>query len=711
MKTINFIFGIHDHQPVGNFDFVIEDAYQQSYLPFVEIVEEFTSLHISFHFSGCLLEWLEKQHPDFIDRIAHLVKRGNVEIISGGFYEPILVMIPDKDKIGQIKMMNSYIKKKFSYNPKGLWLTERVWEPHLARTIAESGIKYVTVDDYHFLSTGKQEADLTGYFVTEEQGKKLSIFPINQKLRYAIPFKDPQETIDYLRQFATVDGDNVIIMADDGEKFGLWPGTHETVFTNNWLRKFFKALEENSDWIKTRTFSEFYDNHPPEGRIYLPTASYFEMSEWSLPWEAGEKFADLVQEFEDQDRLEEVKPFIKGGIWRNFLFKYDESNWMQKKVLYLSKRFHGIKKSGLSNIQRRNLKEARNHLWRGMCNCAYWHGIFGGLYLPHLRHAIYGELIRCEEILNDIENISERIPFGKDFHFEIIDFDADGENEVLITNKNIHVAFAPHRGAILEEFSLLDKGFNLLNTVKRYKEAYHRKVINAESEQSVESVGSIHDIVTSKEKGLDRYLKYDSYPRKSLVDHIINSSVTLDQFRNGEYYEDSDFINGRYNFKVDRISKGVTFSRDGWVNWQRFSIKKEFKITESSLFIIYKLMNLGDKKITFRFGPELNFAMLSGNSPDRYYVAKDRKLENTSLSSIGVESNLESLSVIDEYDGIKVTIKTKRPAEFWRFPVETVSLSESGFERVYQSSVVIPWTDMILQPQEEATLSFELEVE
>jgi len=701
LKTINFIFGIHNHQPVGNFDFVVEDAFQQSYLPFVEIVEEFQDLHISFHFSGCLLEWLEKHHPDFLGRIARLVKRGNVEIISGGFYEPVLAMIPDEDKVGQIKLMNDYIKKKFNYNPKGLWLTERVWEPHLAKTIVESGIKYVTVDDYHFLSTGKQGEDLTGYFVTEEQGRALSIFPINQKLRYAIPFKDPQETIDYLGQFATEDGGNVIVMADDGEKFGVWPGTHETVFTNNWLRDFFGELKKNSDWIKTRTFSEFYDNHPPKGRIYLPTASYFEMSEWSLPWEAGEKFADLVQEFEDKDRLGEVKPFIKGGIWRNFLFKYDESNWMQKKALHLSKRYHSIKKSKLSNVQKKDLKEARNHLWRGMCNCAYWHGIFGGLYLPHLRHAVYGELIRCEEILNDVENI-------KNFHFEIIDFDADGENEVLITNQNIHIAFAPHRGAILEEFSLLDKGFNLLNTVKRYKEAYHRKVITAENEQSVESTGSIHDIVTSKEEGLDKYLKYDSYPRKSLVDHIINSSVTLDQFRNGEYCEESDFINGRYNIKIDKRTKKVTFSRDGWVNWQRFSIEKDIKITKSSLFVIYKLMNLGDKKNIFRFGPEFNFAMLSGNSPDRYYAARDRRLENTALSSIGIESNLKSISVIDEYDGIKVTVKSKRYAEFWRFPVETVSLSESGFERVYQSSVVIPWFNVELAPSETMAIAVDL---
>jgi len=103
LKTVNFIFGIHNHQPVGNFDFVVEDAFQKSYLPFVEVVEEFPNLHISLHFSGCLLEWLEKQHPEYLDRIARLVERGNVEIISGGFYEPVLAMIPDRDKIARSK--------------------------------------------------------------------------------------------------------------------------------------------------------------------------------------------------------------------------------------------------------------------------------------------------------------------------------------------------------------------------------------------------------------------------------------------------------------------------------------------------------------------------------------------------------------------------------------------------------------------------------
>ena len=130
------------------------------------------------HFSGCLLEWLENHHPDFFDHIVNLVNRGNVELLSGGFYEPVLSVIPDHDKLGQIQKLNEYLQNRFGYKPKGLWLTERVWESHLAKPIREAGIEYTTVDDFHFLASGKVKNDLTGYFTTEEQGYTLGIFPI-----------------------------------------------------------------------------------------------------------------------------------------------------------------------------------------------------------------------------------------------------------------------------------------------------------------------------------------------------------------------------------------------------------------------------------------------------------------------------------------------------------------------------------------------------
>ncbi|HOV23509.1 MAG TPA: DUF1926 domain-containing protein [Candidatus Marinimicrobia bacterium] len=701
MKTVNFIFGIHNHQPVGNFDFVMESAYRQSYLPFIEIVEEFSSIHITFHFSGCLLEWIEAHHPDYLDRIAALVKRGNVEIISGGFFEPVLAMIPDADKVGQIKMMNDYIQQRFNYTAKGLWLTERVWEPHLAKPIAEAGIKYITVDDYHFLSNGKQESELTGHFLTEEQGKTLGIFPISQRLRYTIPFQDPQATIDHLAKFATDDGENVIVMADDGEKFGVWPGTHEQVFTKGWLRNFFAALLKNSEWLKTLTFAEWYENHPPKGRIYLPTASYFEMSEWALPWEAGEKFADLVHEFESKKRIEEVRPFIKGGIWRNFLYKYDESNWMQKKMLHLSERFADIDPTSLTKPQQAELGQARLHLWRSTCNCAYWHGIFGGLYLPHLRHAIYTELLICERLL-------DKITGAKGFRAEVFDFDTDGENEIIIKYGNLHTAIAPHRGGMITELSLVNKAFNLLNNIQRYHESYHRKVALADKVENSNASGSIHDLVLSKEKGLDKYLKYDKYPRKNLMDHVIHSSVSLERFRDGDYYEDSDFITGHYSPELNEKTRTLTLSKDGWVNWQRFRIKKTITFGKEALKVTYILTNIGERENVFRFGPEFNFALLGGNSPDRYYITDGEKTAEPALNSIGILTGIKSLGVVNEWDKFQAEVIAPQAVEFWRFPIETVSLSEAGFERIYQSSVIIPWFDVRLNPEETATFSIEL---
>jgi len=701
LKTINFIFGIHNHQPVGNFDFVIEEAYRRCYLPFIEVIEEFPTIHLTFHFSGCLLEWLEQHHPEYLDRLASIVARGNVEIISGGFFEPILSMIPEKDKIGQIQRLNTYIKERFGYEAQGLWLTERVWEPHLAKPIAQAGIKYITVDDYHFLSNGKTEQELTGHFLTEEEGWVLGIFPISQKLRYAIPFKEPQATLDYLAQFATEDGENVIVMVDDGEKFGVWPGTYEQVFEQNWLRDFLTLLQHNSEWLKTMTLKEWYEQHAPKGRIYLPTASYFEMSEWSLPWQSGEKFGEIIHELEAKHRIDEMRPFLKGGIWRNFLYKYDEGNWMQKKMLHLSRRLQNLSVTSLTPSQQKKLSTAQEHLWRGTCNCAYWHGIFGGLYLPHLRHAIYQELLRCQLLLNQIEG-------RRGFRTEIIDIDADGTAEILIDDGTLNIALAPHRGGIMQELSLLPQSFNLLNTLKRYREAYHRKVALADRQENENVSGSIHDLVLSKEKGLEKYLKYDQYPRKNLLDHVIHPGVSLEKFRAGEYYEDSDFIFGKFDYQINEKNRTVLFQRLGWVNWQRCAIEKKITLKGMSILIEYRLTNKGERENVFRFGPEFNFALLGGNSSDRYYIADGKKLEQSALNSEGVLNGVQTLGVVNEWDKFQAEVCAPTVGEFWRFPVETVSLSEAGFERVYQSSVIIPWYDIHLAPQVSVSIQLEL---
>ena len=99
MKTINLIFGCHAHQPVGNFDFVFERAYRECYRPFLDVLEHFPGVQVTMHFTGPLLDWFEHAAPDFLDRLAALVSSGQIEIMGGGYYEPLLCAIPERDMV------------------------------------------------------------------------------------------------------------------------------------------------------------------------------------------------------------------------------------------------------------------------------------------------------------------------------------------------------------------------------------------------------------------------------------------------------------------------------------------------------------------------------------------------------------------------------------------------------------------------------------
>ncbi|HPO94940.1 MAG TPA: 4-alpha-glucanotransferase, partial [Elusimicrobiales bacterium] len=182
------IFTVHNHQPVGNFDHVIREAFEKSYKPFIDLVFDLKYPKVCFHFSGILYDWLEKNEPYYLDKIKEMVLRNQIEILSGGYYEPILGVIPERDRISQIKKLNDYINKKFNFSPKGIWLTERVFNPTIPKTLYDCGMEYVVIDDTHLLTSGVEESEVNDCFVTEYEGKKIKIFTINHNLRYLIPY-------------------------------------------------------------------------------------------------------------------------------------------------------------------------------------------------------------------------------------------------------------------------------------------------------------------------------------------------------------------------------------------------------------------------------------------------------------------------------------------------------------------------------------------
>ena len=212
----------------------------------------------------------------------------------------------------------------------------------------------------------------------------MALFPIDERLRYLIPFRPPEETAAYLRELRGA-GHRLAVLADDGEKFGGWPGTKEWVYGRGWLDRFMgddRRDRSSAARCGSARLDEALDEVPSGGLAYLPTASYREMESWALPPEAALRLAGCSATWARRGWRAPTARWFGAAHWRNFLVKYPESNRMHKKM------------QALSALCRRrgDPPEARRAIGRAQCNDAYWHGVFGGLYLPHLRDAIWREL-------------------------------------------------------------------------------------------------------------------------------------------------------------------------------------------------------------------------------------------------------------------------------------------------------------------------------
>ena len=717
---------LHNHQPVGNFEWVFEKGYREAYLPLIEALERHPTVRLALHYSGPLRDWLATEHPELLERIGALVARGQVEMMTGAYYEPILVALPDADKAGQIAKLTQAVREDFGYEPTGFWLAERVWEPHLAKSLAEAGIEYTIVDDTHFKYAGLDDEDLFGYYVTEEQGYALKIFATSKHLRYVIPWGTVEEVMDWLRaQADDVEAGlspcpKVAVMGDDGEKFGLWPGTHAHCWERGWMEEFFQAVEANTDWLTLIPPGEYAARFPSLGRVYLPTASYDEMSEWSLPPSLAGQIVRIKHQLEEEGRRDILR-FIKGGFWRSFQVKYDEVNTMHKKMLWVSRKVReAMGKESTSNESTSNesmsneltsnetlgdsspissLLVARDHLWAGQCNCPYWHGVFGGIYLFHIRAANFAHLIRAERMADQVLH-----PEGKWVEWKATDFDKDGSDELLLTSDAQALYIDLPAGGALFEWDWRARDYNLLNTMTRRPEGYHQELQEAVAQgravlaSQVGELESIHtELVRVKEWGLEEKLLYDWYRRGSLIDHLFPASTTLEEFYRCQYQELGDFVSQPYQYEVQEYPGGleVKLWRDGVQVPLRIEKRLTLKPGSAELEVAYALTNTGAQPLTARFGVETNWGLLGGDGEGSYYEAGYQLLP---LASKGELGGVARLLIVSRPLHMEIEVSLSPDATLWRFPIETISNSDAGFERTYQGSCLLAHWPLELEP-------------
>lgn len=639
-RTVALLLGVHGHQPVGNFDSVLDDAMERCYGPFLRVLHQYPEFRFSMHLSGWLLEYLLRHFPQEMDLLKEMVGRGQAELFGAGYTEPVLASIPSRDRIGQINKLSRYIQQNFGQIPHGAWLTERVWECTVVPALADAGIRYVTVDDYHFLCTGKQNESLNGYYTTEEDGRSIKLFPISEALRYRLPFSPASEAVAYIESMADESGEAAAIYFDDIEKFGIWPETYAWVYERGWLRDFIEGVL-NSPIIQPMLYSTYEAAARSRGVVYLPTASYIEMNEWTLPVPAAHHYADLVQQEREAHRFDQTKPFIRGGIWRNFFMRYPESNWMHKRMLSLSARYDAVAEQKRSPAMTEALYEAQ-------ANDAYWHGLFGGLYLPHLRRAVYRAMLTLEALLDVVEQRPAK---------SLADLDMDGHDEVFLQNGILQAVVRLDGSASLCELDHYRLRHNFGDTLTRQAEHYHRKINLGASEHGGEGIANPHERVSFKHEILPDDLAVDGHSKTLFRDFWVSDGYAKPL---------------AYQHMASRKA-GLVFQAEAQ------GVRKHIHLEDDSLLVDYSFSgNQGD---TFRV--EINLAMPSCDGPaGRFRIAGEIPGGFGQRHEI---DNLKQIALEDEVLGGALHVHTSLPCIFVSAPHFSVSQSEAGFEKIMQA--------------------------
>jgi alpha-amylase len=390
---------------------------------------------------------------------------------------------------------------------------------------------------------------------------------------------------------------------------------------------------------------------------------------------------------------ERLRRFLQGGFWRNFLSKYPESNQIQKLMSALSRRWQELSGTqSLGEEKARLLNEAQSHVLAAQCNDAYWHGVFGGLYAPHLRSALLRHLIRAEVLLDKVEGLTR----NPSFRIKREDFDVDGQEEVLLEHPTMGMILRPADGGTVSSLRFKPAHVELVNSLMRRPEAYHalvRKHVGSK-EPPKEGPASIHDMVLSKEANLDALLRYDRYARHMFRTYVFSAVKGWRDFNLLRLEENEALACGPWKHSAGRTLPGVVrLENSALIQIGDCAMQIEARKTLSSrvqgdtCWVECKSSLSTDQPCLAKtaLATELVINLLAPAAPDRYFFANGVRRP---LDFRG-EIDASNLTLVDEWQRVKISLDAHPTPRWWIVPIETISQSELGFERVYQGSAIL----------------------
>jgi hypothetical protein len=424
--SLTLIIGSHNHVPYGTGDDEIEYFYSKKLKPFITALNKFPKIQAVLHHSGFLLQWISKVHSEYFSLIEDLTARKQVELLGGAFYEPLLPLLPLTDKLGQIELMTTYLRKEFGKRPQGFWLPALAWDQSLTGVLHHSGMGYTFLREEQFIRAGLSGEALYTPHITEDQGKIVTVFPVSSRLTGDFVSGRLAGAIERLAREAPEDGARVVSVFP--EQWSLESGDAREA--ENRLLRLFEELSRCESFADFNTPAKFYKSRQGLTKAYFPDSFEGEPAEDSSDGDGGHPI--------------DFYP-------RQFLITYPEANGIYAKMMFT----HALINQLRGDKSRK--RSAREFLWKAQGLDSFYRRPGGGIYRNTVRNAAYRALLGAEKITREKGVF---IP-----SLMTMDFDLDGEDEYLFQDECIN-CYVKAPGAGIFELDYLPKTWNYLATLK-----------------------------------------------------------------------------------------------------------------------------------------------------------------------------------------------------------------------------------------------------
>lgn len=658
MRDVYLILGAQNSQALGLTNDDRNLLYENSYKPFLKLLYNHPDIRFTLYYSGLLLEWLDKHHSEYLDVLTEMVKRKQVELLGGAFFEPMLPMIPKTDRIGQIERLTTHLRKSFGRRPRGAWIPESVWDQRIAANLRAGGIEYVFLDAevFGFREDGRDNRPV----LTEDEGKTLTVFPTADSLIREMFDDSPEAVLNRLRKIADAGRSGsgvgpVVSLMVDGSSLAFSP--EEAEKTVAWYDAFLDLVTGNTDWLHVQIPGRIMRTHAPHQRVYAATTEIDHLMRWA----------------ESANGSKSISGSFAGRSFRSVMEAYPESARLYAKMQHTHVLVNQVRGDKYRKMT------AREELWRGQSHFAYWHNRFGGIYRSQLRKATYAALIEAEKTTRErgifIPAVSR------------VDVDLDGNEEILYQGNEIN-AYVHRSGGRVFELDYVPRNWNYLDTFQRRPETFH--------DETTAAAG------------------YDTWPRQAFVDHLLQPGQSVEDFARGSRAQFCDCTELVYEFEsIDKDHNEVVLigtCEDG-SSLAQIVIHKTYRFIKSRIDVEYTLTNTGMADVEAEFAVETNLSFRSLEPGDlRISLRQGRQRTEISPDTFSAEA-ISDLQFLDLANNTIVTINPSDRPDLWSFPVEAVGILWNRPNWFYQSNCAVVRWPLRIGAGEERAFSCSLRID